>query len=159
MGRLSRRKVLARHMASSGRRAASGSFTRVAGGLVWRVSPGAARLAVIHRPKRDDWSLPKGKLEPGEGFEEAALREVAEETGLSASLRGFAGCTVSEGRRGTKLALYWHMTVEGPARFVPNDEADRMEWLTLEEALARLDHAAERRLLAKVEGPALRAVA
>ncbi|HEX8910321.1 MAG TPA: NUDIX domain-containing protein, partial [Anaeromyxobacteraceae bacterium] len=71
-------------MASSGRRAAPGSLTRVAGGLVWRSSPGAARLAVIHRPKRDDWSLPKGKLEPGEGFEEAALREVAEETGLSA---------------------------------------------------------------------------
>ena len=137
-------------MARSGRRASSAALTHAAGGLVWRTGRREARLAVIHRPKRDDWSLPKGKLEPGEDFTTAALREVEEETGLAASLRGFAGCTVSEGRRGTKVVLYWHMRVEGPARFVPNEEADQLEWLTPKEALARLDDDAERRLLAKV---------
>src|SRR3954470_10760122 len=53
-----------------------------AGGVVVR----DGRVAVVHRPKYDDWSLPKGKLDPGEGFEEAALREVEEETGMRCRL-------------------------------------------------------------------------
>ena len=56
-----------------------------AGGVVVRGAGAAARIAVIHRPKYEDWTLPKGKLDPGEGFEQAALREVEEETGLAAS--------------------------------------------------------------------------
>jgi len=129
--------------------AGAGPVRRAAGGLVWREAAGARRVAVIHRPKRNDWSLPKGKLEPGEGFAAAALREVAEETGLATSLQAFAGCVVVEKRRGAKVTLYWHMALEGAARFVANDEADRLEWLTVEEAVDRLDQPAERRLLSR----------
>jgi 8-oxo-dGTP diphosphatase len=116
---------------------------QAAGGLVWR----SGRLAVIHRLKRGDWSLPKGKLEPGETFPDAALREVAEETGCRARLGEFAGYTLYSVKRGPKLVLFWHMFASGSYRFEPNDEVDRIEWLRPSEALSRLDHAAERRLV------------
>ena len=62
---------------------------------MWRTGPTrTAELAVIHRPKYDDWSLPKGKLKPGEGFCEAALREVEEETGCRARLLLFVRAPV-----------------------------------------------------------------
>ena len=60
---------------------------KASGGVVWRRAPGGApELVVVHRPRYDDWSLPKGKLDPGETWEEAALREVEEEVGLRCRL-------------------------------------------------------------------------
>ncbi len=59
---------------------------KAAGGVLWREVDGEVRVAVVHRPRYDDWSLPKGKLDPGEGWEEAAVREVEEETGLAGRL-------------------------------------------------------------------------
>ena len=59
---------------------------RAAGGLITRQENGRVEVALVHRPKYDDWSLPKGKLDPGEGFKEAAVREVEEETGVRAGL-------------------------------------------------------------------------
>ena len=80
---------------------------------MWRTGPtGTAELAVIHRPKYDDWSLPKGKLKPGEGFREAALREVEEETGCRARLLLFAGITFYFVSRRPKVVLFWHMRQE-----------------------------------------------
>jgi 8-oxo-(d)GTP phosphatase len=123
-------------------------LVRAAGGIVWREGPtGTAELAVIHRPKYGDWSLPKGKLEPGEGFREAALREVEEETGCRARLLHFAGFTYYFVRRRAKVVLFWHMRQEGKARFEPSAEVDRMAWCSAEEALARLGHPAERRIV------------
>jgi len=124
----------------------SGAHVRAAGGIVWRGGPGGRRLAVIHRPRRGDWTLPKGKLEAGESFEEAALREVAEETGCEARLGTFAGASLYASRRGPKIVLYWHMTVvwEGPATA---REVDEVLWLTPGEALRKLDHERDRRLL------------
>jgi 8-oxo-dGTP diphosphatase len=116
---------------------------QAAGGLVWR----SGRLAVVHRPKHGDWSLPKGKLEPGETFPDAALREVAEETGCRARLGEFAGYTLYRVKRGPKLVLFWHMVAVAPRRFEPNGEVDRIEWLRPSQALSRLDHAAERHLV------------
>ncbi len=118
-----------------------------AGGLVWWRGRDGHALAVIHRPKQDDWSLPKGKLEPGETFTEAALREVAEETGCLARLGAFAGYTLYRSRRGPKLVLFWHMAAEGGLDFEPNGEVDELEWLAPEEATARLDYEEERRLV------------
>ena len=125
-------------------------IVRTAGGILWRPGPSVARLAVIHRPRRDDWTLPKGKLEAGEGWDVAALREVFEETGCTARLRSFAGATCYEVRRGLKIVLYWNMDVvrQGPLERL--DEVDEVLWLAPQAALERLDHAWERRLVERV---------
>ena len=127
-------------------RASSGHLQRAAGGLVWRHGRGGPKLAVIHRPKKRDWSLPKGRLEDGESFVAAALREVAEETGCRVHLEEFAGYALYVTKGVPKLVMFWHMVGHG-GRFRPTAEVDRMEWLSPPEALRRLDHPAERRVL------------
>ena len=125
---------------------------RAAGGIVCRPGPdGLAEVAVIHRPAQDDWSLPKGKLEEAEGPEEAALREVEEETGLRCEIVRPAGSTAYVDRRGRdKIVRYWVMRpVEG--RFRLSDEVDAMRWLTVEEALALLTYSVDRTLLSAQE--------
>ncbi|HET9598071.1 MAG TPA: NUDIX hydrolase [Anaeromyxobacteraceae bacterium] len=122
-------------------------LVRAAGGILWREEAGAPRLAVIHRPRHGDWSLPKGKLEDGESFPQAAVREVREETGCRARLGDFAGYALYEVKGRPKLVLFWHMAAEGSPRFRPGGEVDRLEWLAPAEALARLDHPSERRLV------------
>lgn len=124
---------------------------RAAGGVV--VSDG--RIAVVHRPAYDDWSLPKGKLDPGETFEEAALREVAEETGLRCRLITELESIVYPDHRGrTKRVRYWWMSPEDPVavdefRFEPNDEVDDLRWLTPEEAGRLLTYEHDRELVAR----------
>ena len=127
---------------------------RAAGGVVCRPGPaGLVELAVIHRPTQDDWTLPKGKLEPGETPEQAALREVEEETGLRARIVRPLGCTEYLDRRGRdKTVWYWVMTAEG-GRFTPNDEVDQLRWLTVEEALDLLSYPGDKALLASQNLP------
>jgi 8-oxo-dGTP diphosphatase len=101
-------------------------------------------VAVVHRPKYDDWTLPKGKLDKGETFEDAALREVEEETGLVCELGAELESTTYEDRNGkVKLVRYWEMTVvEG--EFAPNDEVDELRWVPPEEARAMLSYDRDR---------------
>jgi ADP-ribose pyrophosphatase YjhB (NUDIX family) len=122
------------------------ALVRAAGGIVWKRGAGGWRLALIHRPRRGDWTLPKGKLESGETFEEAALREVAEETGCEARLGPFAGASSYTSRRGPKVVLYWHMTLvrEGTETA---QEVDEVRWLTPTQARRKLDRERDRRLL------------
>jgi len=134
-------------MAREGRKGSGEGLVRAAGGLLWREARGGPRLAVIHRPKHDDWSLPKGKLEPGESYPTAALREVAEETGCVPRLRQFAGYTLYQVKGRSKVVLFWHMTVATPRAFRPNREVDEIAWLTPGEALEWLDHPGERRIV------------
>jgi 8-oxo-dGTP diphosphatase len=127
------------------------ALTRAAGGVVWRdARDGRRRLAVIHRPGHDDWSLPKGKLDRGEPWHRAALREVVEETGCAARLTSFAGAKLFVARRVPKLVLYWHMSLVRESSLEPNEEVDELAWLTPRDALSRFDHASDRRLLLRV---------
>jgi 8-oxo-dGTP pyrophosphatase MutT (NUDIX family) len=146
----------------SGRPAAAPRVVvRAAGGIVCRPGPGGLpEVALVHRPLQDDWSLPKGKLEEGESPEEAALREVEEETGLRCAIVRPAGCTAYVDRRGRdKVVCYWVMRALN-GRFQPNDEVDALRWLTVEEALTVLSYPVDRALLSARElcsqGPARR---
>lgn len=114
---------------------------RANGGVVVRDGDGTPTLLVVHRPRYDDWSLPKGKLDPGESDEECALREVEEEAGLRCTLGVELPSTRYVDHKGrTKLVRYWAMTVIDGS-FAPNDEVDEIRWVTPDEARGLLTYA------------------
>lgn len=122
-------------------------FVRAAGGVVWRESRRHAEVALVHRPKHDDWSLPKGKLDPGESHEETALREVEEETGAHCRLGPSLGHVRYLDPRGRpKEVRYWLMEPLG-GDFVPSDEVDELRWVAPEEALQALTHETDREVM------------
>lgn len=101
---------------------------------------GDNRLCLIHRPRYDDWSLPKGKLDEGESHRDAAIREVAEETGIAAVFVGWlADVHYRDGAGRLKRVRYAEMTATD-GEFVANDETDAVEWLSPEEARLRLTY-------------------
>jgi 8-oxo-(d)GTP phosphatase len=108
-----------------------------AGGLLWRPGESGTEVALVHRPKYDDWSLPKGKLEPGEHPLAAALREVEEEAGA----RSVPGRPLGKARYAVdgrpKRVQYWSLRWAGGA-FRPSSEVDQIEWLPVEKAGDRL---------------------
>ena len=120
-----------------------------AGGLLVRDD---GRVAVVHRPRYDDWSLPKGKLDAGESFEAGALREVWEETGVRGRIREELQPVEYVDRKGRdKLVRWYRMDVDGePDEFVPNDEIDELRWLTPAEALDVVDYDHDRALLGTI---------
>jgi 8-oxo-dGTP diphosphatase len=121
---------------------------RAAGGLVVRdVEDGGIEVAVVHRPRYDDWSLPKGKLLPGERWEDGALREVQEETGLRCELGDELEPARYRDRKGRpKLVRYWLMRV-GDGEFRPGDEVDELRWLAASEAADLLTYDHDRALV------------
>lgn len=125
----------------------SQSQIEAAGGLLWRVVDGQCQLAVVHRPHYDDWSLPKGKVEQGESFEAAAVREVQEETGCSARLGPMAGTLRYQVDGFTKEVRFWHMDVEGECQFISSPEVDQIAWLNIPDALQKLDYPGERAIV------------
>ena len=123
-----------------------GDEIRAAGGVVVR----DGRVAVIHRPKYDDWSLPKGKLDPGETFEQAALREVEEEIGVRGRL-GPELAPVRYTQKGRpKVVRWWRMEVDSDSGFEPGDEVDELRWLTPDEARSLLSYEHDRALVESV---------
>lgn len=117
---------------------------QAAGGLLWRQSPRGRELAVIHRARYGDWTLPKGKLQPGERWQDAAIREVREETGYQAELTSFAGSVSYTVRGVPKVVLFWHMATSGDSAFRPSEEVAELHWLASEDALQRLDYPGEK---------------
>ena len=117
---------------------------RAAGGVLMR--DGA--IAVVHRPKYDDWSLPKGKLDPGEDWEEAAVREVEEETGVRARIVGELPPTRYRDRKDRPKVVRWYrMDVEDEGDFEPDAEVDELRWLAPDEARRLLTYPHDRELL------------
>ena len=120
-----------------------------AGGLLWRDSPHGRQIAIVHRPRYDDWTLPKGWREKGEKFIEAAIREVTEETNCQVESGEFAGSVSYVVNGVPKIVLFWHMNLTEDRGFKKNSEVDLLAWLNVEEAFERLDHEDERNLLSR----------
>jgi 8-oxo-dGTP diphosphatase len=128
---------------------------RAAGGVVVR----GGSVLLVHRSRYDDWSLPKGKLEPGETWEAAALREVHEETGVRARLgEELPPVHYTDNRGRPKTVRYWVMEPQDVPAFTPNDEVDELAWLVPEEAARRLSYAHDRELVTAWAQPAGREI-
>jgi 8-oxo-dGTP diphosphatase len=118
-------------------------LVRAAGGLVRR----NGTVLIVHRPKYDDWSFPKGKLEAGETEADAARREVEEETRLRCRLGRDLGTVQYHDRFGRpKVVRYWEMTVED-GEFEPTDEVDAVRWATADDAAVLLTYERDKELL------------
>ena len=116
-------------------------LVRAAGGVVWREGVDGDEVLLVHRARYDDWSFPKGKLDPGETWEDAAVREVHEEAAVVVQLGAeLDGAAYDDQKGRPKQVRYWAMTVVHEQRFHPNDEVDELAWMALDEAARRLTY-------------------
>lgn len=129
-----------------------GSRIRVvpaAGAVLYRMDGLHPRIAVVHRPRYDDWSLPKGKVDPGESLPVTAVREIAEETGFTSVLESRIGTTAYPLKQNTrKEVTYWSALARG-GRFEPNSEVDEIRWLPVDEAEELVSYALDRKILGR----------
>jgi 8-oxo-(d)GTP phosphatase len=119
-----------------------------AGAVLWRLNGDSAtpEVAIIHRPRYDDWSLPKGKVDPGETEPVTAVREVHEETGYSSHLGRRLVAVSYPVEQGIKKVRYWAAsTIDG--EFIPNNEVDELKWLPVAEAIKELKYPHDRKVL------------
>ncbi|BBY90914.1 8-oxo-dGTP diphosphatase [Mycobacterium gallinarum] len=117
-----------------------------AGAVLWRPGDDAPEVAVIHRPRYDDWSLPKGKVDPGETEPVTAVREVAEETGYAAHLGRRLAAVTYPVDQSTKKVRYWTARAIG-GEFSPNSEVDELKWLPISEAIKAVGYPHDRKVL------------
>ena len=127
---------------------AGGRLVEAAGAIVLRRPPRKqVQVLLIHRPSYNDWSLPKGKLDPDEYLPAAAVRETFEETAAVIRLGHPVDRIQYPIPTGTKRVAYWLGVMTAEKRFKPNSEVDRRTWLTVPSALRRMTYADERDLL------------
>lgn len=122
-----------------------------AGAVLWRAAPDRAddvEVALVHRPKYDDWSFPKGKVDPGETIVDAAVREVAEETGFDARLGRYLSTVTYPipGHRRLKKVDYWAAEARD-GKFESNNEVDELRWVTPGEAANQLSYPMDHKIL------------
>src|SRR6202163_4693300 len=129
-----------------------------AGGIVLRRQE-TPLIAVVRLHKRNEWVLPKGKLDDGETPRDAAEREVLEETGHQVSVHEFLGTLVYESGGRSKVVHYWRMEANGEQVRQLMDDVKAVDWLPLDAAVERLSHVYERAFLANVGPLALEAAA
>ena len=132
-------------------------MVRAAGGAVWRMVPWGTEVVVVHRPAYGDWTLPKGKREPGESDEACALREVHEETGLRCELGRYVGeVSYHDSRSRPKVVRYWLMQPLA-GEFGATAEVDEMRFVGLGEAGSMLSYDHDRHLVSSVASALRRA--
>jgi 8-oxo-dGTP pyrophosphatase MutT (NUDIX family) len=118
-----------------------------AGGVVVREGERVPQVAVVHRSRYDDWSLPKGKIMEGESAEQAALREVEEETGLRCELGQELAPAHYRDRKGRRKRVRWWLMRPVSGTFEPNSEVDELRWLDAPDAIDLLDYEHDRELV------------
>jgi 8-oxo-dGTP diphosphatase len=121
---------------------------QAAGGVLIKEGRTGPLVMLVRRRKYQDWALPKGKLDPGESWQEAALREVLEETGVTATLGDFLDAVGYVVKGVPKVVLFWRMTPNDESGQPHANEIDEAAWLSIDDALGRLSYERERRLLA-----------
>jgi predicted NUDIX family NTP pyrophosphohydrolase len=125
---------------------------RAGGAVLWRAASGRLEVALVHRPKYGDWSLPKGKLAADEHPLFGAYREMVEETGARPIVGWRLPSRRYATRRGPKVVEYWAMRADA-GQFAPSEEVDRAEWLAPAEALHRLSYAEDEDVLESLGVP------
>ena len=121
-----------------------------AGAVIWRRNKKNVEIALVHRPRYDDWSLPKGKQDPGEAMVSCAYREVIEETNLKVGFGPYIGDTEYFVADGLKKVHYWSARLaEDSPEFHPNEEVDLLEWHSIESALDKATRDSDREIIQK----------
>src|SRR5690348_10207219 len=120
---------------------------RAAGGIIQRATPHGDEVLIVFRKRHQDWVLPKGAVQDGESFQEAALREVEQETGCTCELGNYLG-TISYADHGTPtLVMFWKMNVVGESAMPESQQIDQAVWIDLPSAIQKLSHSQEKALL------------
>ena len=121
-----------------------------AGSVIWRKVNGEVQIALVHRPRYDDWSLPKGKQDPGESTIACAYRETLEETNLKVNFGPYIGDIEYFVADGLKQVFYWSARLaDDSPEFHPNDEVDALEWYSINDAVEKVTRDSDREIIEK----------
>ena len=123
---------------------------KAAGGILQRSTPRGDEVMVVYRKRHQDWTLPRGKVKDGESFQEAAMRQVLEDTGCSCRIGNYLGTISYSGNGVPKVVLFWKMTLVEDKGQTSSDAIGQALWLQLPAAIERLTHAQEKALLSRI---------